>query len=264
MPLQCLRLRLCKLVAEGEPQTPPEGFLLESTQHICFQSHCHCCTEAAYACDNPGGFSCVGVSQRTHAACRKHHRPKPRGHASKCVSWAGAQHCVPAGEWEAKCSEMQRLLLVRCLRPDRVIFACTSFVGNALGRKFVEPPGLDLGETYADSTPASPLIFVLSAGIDPTASLRKLGAEMGMADKIFAVALGQGQVRAHSLLHSCKQIRSATGTQPADLAGQKRGDGWDRLTLPSCQHTRGPSQSAAKHKPNDAAAQSTCIQLHSP
>ena len=68
---------------------------------------------------------------------------------------------------------------MRCLRPDRVIFAATTYVANALGRKFVEPPVLDLAETYGDSTPLSPLIFVLSAGVDPTDNLRKLAAERG-------------------------------------------------------------------------------------
>jgi hypothetical protein len=42
--------------------------------------------------------------------------------------------------------------------------------------RFVEPPVLNLAETLADSTPASPLIFVLSAGVDPTDQLRKLAA----------------------------------------------------------------------------------------
>ena len=79
-------------------------------------------------------------------------------------------------------------------RPDRAIFAATSYVANALGRKFVEPPVLDLGETLGDSTPLSPLIFVLSAGVDPTQILRKLAAERGMDSKFFTVALGQGQV----------------------------------------------------------------------
>ena len=55
---------------------------------------------------------------------------------------------------------------------------------------------LDLGETLADSTPLSPLIFVLSAGVDPTEILRKLAQEKGMGDNFFTVALGQGQVGA--------------------------------------------------------------------
>lgn len=82
---------------------------------------------------------------------------------------------------------------VRCLRPDRVIFCATSYVANSLGRKFVEPPVLDLGETLTDSSPVSPLIFVLSAGVDPSDNLRKLAQERGMAANYFSVALGQGQ-----------------------------------------------------------------------
>lgn len=90
--------------------------------------------------------------------------------------------CELPSEWESKCNELQRMILVRCLRPDRVIFSATTYVANALGRRFVEPPVLDLGETHADSTPLSPLIFVLSAGVDPTDGLRKLvgaGAWLG-------------------------------------------------------------------------------------
>ena len=41
------------------------------------------------------------------------------------------------GEWEPKCNELQRMLLVRCLRMDRVEKAATSYVANSLGRKYV-------------------------------------------------------------------------------------------------------------------------------
>lgn len=99
-------------------------------------------------------------------------------------------------DWEAKCNELQRLLLVRSLRPDRVIFSATTYVANAIGRQYVEPPVLDLGQALADSSPLTPLIFVLSPGVDPTEQLRKLAAGKGMSDKLHAVALGQGQVRA--------------------------------------------------------------------
>ena len=97
------------------------------------------------------------------------------------------------GEWESKCNELQRMIFVRCLRPDRVIFAATTFVTNALGRKYVEPPVLDLRDTHADSTPFTPLVFVLSPGVDPVANLLALAAEFGLSEKFHAVALGQGQ-----------------------------------------------------------------------
>lgn len=78
------------------------------------------------------------------------------------------------GEWESKCNELQRMIFVRSLRIDRAVFASTTYVANSLGRKFVEPPVLDLMETVADSSPFTPLIFVLSPGVDPTANLAQL------------------------------------------------------------------------------------------
>jgi hypothetical protein len=44
------------------------------------------------------------------------------------------------------------------------MFACTAFVSNSLGQRFVEPPMLDLGDSLSDSVPHSPLLFILSAG----------------------------------------------------------------------------------------------------
>jgi dynein heavy chain len=78
------------------------------------------------------------------------------------------------GEWESKCNELQRMIFVRSLRIDRAVFASTTYVANSLGRKFVEPPVLDLGETVNDSNPSIPLVFVLSPGVDPTANLQQL------------------------------------------------------------------------------------------
>ena len=34
------------------------------------------------------------------------------------------------GEWENKCSDFQRLIILRCLRPDRVIYSITSWVSD--------------------------------------------------------------------------------------------------------------------------------------
>jgi dynein heavy chain len=97
------------------------------------------------------------------------------------------------GEWEAKCNELQRMIFIRSLRIDRTMFASTTYVANSLGRKFVEPPVLDLFETYGDSAPVTPLIFVLSPGVDPTASLQQLALTKNQSDKFHSVALGQGQ-----------------------------------------------------------------------
>ncbi|KAM4675882.1 dynein axonemal heavy chain 2 [Discoglossus pictus] len=100
--------------------------------------------------------------------------------------------CLP-GEWENACSEMQRMLVVRCLRQDRVAFCVTAFIINNLGSMFTEPPVLDMRAVVEDSLPRTPLVFVLSPGVDPTGLLLQLADQCGMAQKFQALSLGQGQ-----------------------------------------------------------------------
>ncbi|XP_064181287.1 dynein axonemal heavy chain 2 [Anguilla rostrata] len=97
------------------------------------------------------------------------------------------------GEWENSCSELQRMLIVRSLRQDRVSFCVTSFIINNLGARFVEPPVLDMKAVVEDSTTRTPLIFVLSPGVDPTGALLHLAESSGMAQRFHALSLGQGQ-----------------------------------------------------------------------
>ncbi|KAF5829736.1 dynein heavy chain and region D6 of dynein motor-domain-containing protein [Dunaliella salina] len=59
--------------------------------------------------------------------------------------------------------------------------------------RFVEPPPFDLQQSYKESAPATPLIFVLSPGADPMADLLKLADEMKFSKKFEKVSLGQGQ-----------------------------------------------------------------------
>lgn len=97
------------------------------------------------------------------------------------------------GEWENKLNEFQKILIVRSLRPDRVIFCAQNFVSNNLGVRFIEPPILDVADILQDSSPKIPLIFVLSPGVDPTSTLTQLAQKRGMSGKFNFVALGQGQ-----------------------------------------------------------------------
>lgn len=97
------------------------------------------------------------------------------------------------GEWDNACNELQRMLIVRSLRPDRVAFCATSFIVNNLGSKFTEPPVLDMKHVVDDSTTRTPLIFVLSPGVDPTSGLLQLAEASGMATRFHALSLGQGQ-----------------------------------------------------------------------
>jgi dynein heavy chain, axonemal len=63
-------------------------------------------------------------------------------------------------------TEFQKLLMVKSFKPEKVLVAVREFVKIKLGQKFVEPPQFDLPATYTESTNRSPLVFLLSPGVD--------------------------------------------------------------------------------------------------
>uniref|UniRef100_A0A452S6P0 Dynein axonemal heavy chain 12 n=1 Tax=Ursus americanus TaxID=9643 RepID=A0A452S6P0_URSAM len=98
------------------------------------------------------------------------------------------------GPMDEKLNELQKIIILRCLRPDKITPAITNYVTDKLGKKFVEPPPFDLTKSYLDSNCTIPLIFVLSPGADPMASLLKFANDKAMSgNKFQAISLGQGQ-----------------------------------------------------------------------
>ena len=98
------------------------------------------------------------------------------------------------GKWQEDLSQFQKLLIYRCLRPDKLTNAMQDFVVEHLGQQFVESQTVDLSLVFRDSSPSTPLIFVLSTGTDPAADLYKFAEEMKFTKKLSAISLGQGQV----------------------------------------------------------------------
>ena len=97
--------------------------------------------------------------------------------------------------WHEKLNDFQRMIVLRCIRPDKVVPAITKFVTIKLGQKFVQPPPFDLAKSYGDSNCCAPLIFILSPGADPTMALLKFAEDKGFGGKKFnSISLGQGQV----------------------------------------------------------------------
>ncbi|XP_015730362.1 dynein heavy chain 12, axonemal isoform X1 [Coturnix japonica] len=91
-------------------------------------------------------------------------------------------------------NELQKMIILRCLRPDKIGPAIATFVTEKLGKKFVEPPPFDLTKSYSDSNSTIPLIFVLSPGADPMSSLLKFANDKEMVGSKFqSISLGQGQ-----------------------------------------------------------------------
>ncbi|KAM9343831.1 dynein axonemal heavy chain 12-like [Pholidichthys leucotaenia] len=96
--------------------------------------------------------------------------------------------------WCEQLNDLQKMIIVRCLRPDKIVPAVAKFVTRSLGKKFVQPPHFDLSKSYLDSNSTIPLVFVLSPGADPMASLLKFASDKKMGGSKFqSISLGQGQ-----------------------------------------------------------------------
>ncbi|XP_037628190.1 dynein heavy chain 12, axonemal [Sebastes umbrosus] len=96
--------------------------------------------------------------------------------------------------WCEQLNDLQKMIIVRCLRPDKIVPAVTKYVTIKLGKKFVQPPPFDLSKSYLDSNCTIPLVFVLSPGADPMASLLKFASDKNMdGTKFQSISLGQGQ-----------------------------------------------------------------------
>lgn len=90
---------------------------------------------------------------------------------------------------------MQNLCLTRILRTDRSYNAVKLFVKREMGEHFVQPPVINYEQIFQQSSPYSPILFILSPGADPQVDIQKLGERYGFTapSKFRFISLGQGQ-----------------------------------------------------------------------
>jgi len=85
-------------------------------------------------------------------------------------------------------------MLLRCFRVDRIYRAITNFVTVRMGERYVTPPVISFEAIFEQSTPFSPVIFILSPGSEPASDLMKLAERSGFGvSKLKYLAMGQGQ-----------------------------------------------------------------------
>ena len=105
-------------------------------------------------------------------------------------------------EWKRLNNTFQKLLVLRCMRPDRIPTALNDFIRRSLphGEKYTEMDSSSsffdiLISSYQDSTPTTPIYFILSPGANPVRDVEDLARKYGVdpIKHLHTVALGQGQ-----------------------------------------------------------------------
>ncbi|XP_056152705.1 dynein axonemal heavy chain 17-like [Lampris incognitus] len=98
-------------------------------------------------------------------------------------------------DWKNK-KGLQKLCILRCMRPDRMSYAVRNFVEENLGTKYIEERSIDFAVSYAESSSTTPIFFILSPGVDPFKDVEALGKRLGFTfdnGKFHNVSLGQDQ-----------------------------------------------------------------------
>ena len=105
-------------------------------------------------------------------------------------------------EWK-KLEQMpfQKLLVVRCMRPDRITTAMDNFMRKTLpaGDDYVDCDSTSnfyqiLHSAFMDSTTMTPIYFILSPGANPVITVEELAKSQGVDLKnLHKISLGQGQ-----------------------------------------------------------------------
>ncbi|XP_035580605.1 dynein heavy chain 9, axonemal isoform X2 [Zalophus californianus] len=98
-------------------------------------------------------------------------------------------------EWKNK-TALQRLCMMRVMRPDRMTYAMRDFVEEKLGSQYVAGRAPDFATSFEESGPATPMFFILSPGVDPLKDVENQGKKLGYTfnnRNFHNVSLGQGQ-----------------------------------------------------------------------
>lgn len=103
---------------------------------------------------------------------------------------------IPGEFGKSKLNALDKLMLLRAMRPDRLINSLSSFVGNIMGKEYVSQKPFNMAETFEETSKRTPIFFVLFAGVDPTPWVESLGKEKGISAKnkrFINISMGQGQ-----------------------------------------------------------------------
>ncbi|KAL7704965.1 dynein heavy chain cytosolic putative [Lotmaria passim] len=101
----------------------------------------------------------------------------------------------------ARLSLWHRVMAIKVLRPSKLPYIAAELVADTLGHRYTVAPPCHLQEVFADSTKMTPIILILSPGVDPTSLFLDFAEERGFSSRKYMLSLGQDQgVRAAQMV----------------------------------------------------------------
>lgn len=77
-------------------------------------------------------------------------------------------------DYKQNLNAFQILMFLRCFRVDRIYRAVSDYITVIMGEEYIMPPVISLDSILDQSSPTTPVVFILSPGSDPTSELMKL------------------------------------------------------------------------------------------
>ena len=97
---------------------------------------------------------------------------------------------------------INRLLIIRAMKPESIEFAMKCYIKSILGEKYLQPIIFSPATIYKETSPFKPLIFILTPGTDPQSMVKRHTTEIAV--NLVSVSLGKGQgARAEQLIEEC-------------------------------------------------------------
>ena len=109
---------------------------------------------------------------------------------SKWSSSLEPEKCFPSLR---NITPFQRVLLIQALRPDRLQSALVQFAADTLHLRSIDPPTATLHDLYNESRASTPIIFITSAGADPSQEIVDLASKVVGKERYIDLAMGGGQ-----------------------------------------------------------------------
>ncbi|EAR94576.2 dynein heavy chain (macronuclear) [Tetrahymena thermophila SB210] len=100
----------------------------------------------------------------------------------------------PPGIVNGDLTPIQKLLLLKAFRSDEFVSGMMHYVASVLGHQYVDHSPASMEEVFVDSDYTTPLIFILSQGVDPLIKIMNFATTKGIDQiNMNIVSLGRGQ-----------------------------------------------------------------------